>query len=73
MRPCSPATVNKAKKTMIDAGVKVYEPDAAVQKSFRDIAKDKVWPEFVGKSIDAKFVKLIQKEMGPTESGPWFK
>ena len=65
--------VNKAKKTMLDAGVKVYEPDAAVQKSFRDIAKDKVWPEFVGKSIDAKFVKLIQKEMGPTESGPWFK
>ena len=65
--------VNKAKKTMIDAGVKVYVPDAAGQKAFRDIAKKKVWPEFVGKTIDPKFVKLIQKECGKPAPGPWFK
>ena len=65
--------VNKAKKTMIDAGVKVFVPDAAGQKNFRDIAKKKVWPEFVGKTIDPKFVKLIQQECGKPEAGPWFK
>ncbi len=65
--------VNKAKKTMVDAGVKVYVPDEATAKSFRDLAKEKVWPAFVGKSIDKDFVTLIQSEMGKTEPGPWFK
>jgi len=65
--------VNDAKREMVKAGVKVYIPDEATGRQFRDLARSKVWPKFVGKTIDKQFVDLIQKEVGAPEKGDWFK
>lgn len=65
--------VNDAKDKMVKGGVKVIVPDDAVAAEFRDIAKDKVWPEFIGKTIDKDYVELIQSRVGEPEKGPWFK
>ncbi len=65
--------VNDAKKAMIAAGVKVTVPSDSTLESFKKAIIEKVWPKFVGESIDADFVKLIQSQVGEKEAGQWFK
>ncbi|MGY4691416.1 TRAP transporter substrate-binding protein [Salibacterium sp. K-3] len=57
---------------MREAGVEIYSWDEAEYEELKQVTKDEVWGEFVGKpGISQEKLDLIQEEMGPVGDGGW--